>query len=135
MNKQSFSANKVVHFEIPSDDIERAEKFYKDVFGWGIQKIPMPGGNDYFMVTTVETDEKQMPKEVGAINGGLIKRTPDMKGPVIVVNVPNIDDHLKKIEEAGGKVVMPTQKVMDMGLYARIEDTEGNVIGIWQDLK
>lgn len=130
------SMNKVVHFEIPADNLGRAEKFYKEVFGWGINKVPpMPGGDEYLMVTTVETDEKQMPKEAGAINGGLMKRTPDMKGSVIVINVPNLEEHLKKIEQAGGKVVVPTQKVMDMGLYARVSDTEGNVIGIWQDLK
>jgi uncharacterized protein len=127
--------NKVVHFEVPADDIDRAEKFYKEVFGWGIQKIPMPDGNSYFMVTTVATDENQMPKESGAINGGMMERTPDMKGSVIVISVPNIQEHLKKIEEAGGKVIMPTVKVMDMGLYARISDTEGNTVGIWQDLK
>lgn len=127
--------NKVVHFEIPADDLSRAEKFYKEVFGWGLQKVPMPGGNEYVMVNTVETDEKQMPKESGAINGGMMKRTPDMKGPVIVIDVPNLKEHLKKIEEGGGKIIMPTQKVMDMGLYARIEDTEGNTIGVWQDLK
>jgi uncharacterized protein len=127
--------NKVVHFEIPADDIERSEKFYKEVFGWGIQKIPLPNGDAYFMVRTVEVDEKQMPKESGAINGGMMKRTPDMKGSVIVIKVTNLEKHLKKIEAAGGKVIMPTQKVMEMGLYARIEDTEGNTIGVWQDLK
>ena len=127
--------NKVVHFEVPADDLDRAQKFYKEVFGWGIQKIPMPGGDAYFVVKTVETDEKQMPKEKGAINGGMMKRTPDMKGPVIVIDVPNLESHLKKIKTHGGKVIMPTQKVMDMGLYARVEDTEGNIIGVWQNLK
>lgn len=127
--------NSVVHFEIPADNLERAEKFYQNAFEWGIQKIPLPNGENYIIVTTVATDEKQMPKEVGAINGGMMKRTPDMKGPVIVINVPNVEEHLKKIESAGGKVIMSVQKVMEMGLYARIEDTEGNVIGIWQDLK
>lgn len=90
---------------------------------------------DYYMVTTVETDEKQMPKEPGAINGGLMKRQVKGESPVIVVNVPSVDDYLKKVEEAGGKVVMPKMQVGDMGLYARVTDTEGNVIGIWQDLK
>ena len=126
--------NKVVHFEIPADDVARAEKFYKDVFGWDIQKIPMPGGSEYIVVKTVESDEKQMPKEAGAINGGMMKRTPDMKGPVIVIDVPNLMEHLKKIKANGGKVIMPTQKVMDMGLYARVKDTEGNIIGVWQNL-
>ena len=65
--------DKVVHFEIPADDTGRAKKFYEDVFGWQINKVPMPG-MDYSMVTTVETADKQMPKTAGAINGGLMAR-------------------------------------------------------------
>ncbi|HLD97299.1 MAG TPA: VOC family protein, partial [Candidatus Nanoarchaeia archaeon] len=59
--------DKVVHFEIPADDMTRAEKFYNDNFGWKITKVPMPGG-EYFLVNTVDTDEKGMPKSPGAIN-------------------------------------------------------------------
>ena len=59
--------NKVVHFEIPYDDQERAQKFYQDVFGWQITKF---AGMDYHIATTTETDETTMkPKESGAING------------------------------------------------------------------
>ena len=54
--------------------------------------------------------------------------------PIIVVDVPSVEDHLKKIESAGGKIVMPTIKVREFGLYARVSDTEGNVIGVWQTL-
>ena len=124
--------DKVVHFEIPADDMARAKKFYADVFAWQLTDVPDIG---YTMVTTVATDEKQMPKESGAINGGMQKRDPTMPGPVLVINVANLDEALKKITAAGGKVVMPKMKVMDMGLYARVKDTEGNVIGVWQDLK
>ena len=125
---------KVIHFEIPADDLTRAQKFYKDVFGWKITKTPMPGV-EYYMVTTVESDEKGMPKKPGAINGGMAKRNVPNESPVIVLNVPSIDEYLKKIQKAGGKVVLGKQKVGDMGLYARVADTEGNVIGIWQDVK
>lgn len=126
--------NKVVHFEIPADDTARAQKFYSEVFDWDIQKVPSPG-MEYYMVKTVETDENQMPKEAGAINGGLMKRMHSEDAPIIVINVPNLDEHLKKVTEAGGKIVMEKQEVMNMGLYARVSDTEGNVIGIWQDLQ
>ncbi len=125
--------NKVVHFEIPADDLKRADKFYQDVFGWKIVPAPMPGG-EYHMAYTVDVDEKYMPKEVGAINGGLVKRDTSAKTPVIVINVTSVEEHLKKVAAAGGKVAMPTQKVGDIGLYARVTDTEGNIIGVWQDL-
>jgi len=125
--------NKVVHFEIPYDDQGRAQKFYQDVFGWQISKFPEM---DYHMVTTTDSDPKTMrPKEPGAINGGLLPKDPTGNSPVIVIDVPSVDDHIKKIESAGGKTVMPKMQVGDFGLYARIADTEGNVIGIWQTLK
>ena len=122
----------VVHFEIPCDDVERAKKFYKDLFDWNIEDVPMM---DYSMVQTAKTDEKGMVQKKGAINGGIMKRDETAKSPVIVINVSNVDDYLKKVEAAGGKTVMPKVPVADMGLYARVSDPEGNVIGLWQDLK
>ncbi len=125
--------NKVVHFEIPFDDQVRAQKFYQDVFGWQINKF---GEMDYWMAMTCDCDQNSMmPKEPGAINGGLLKRDPTGEHPVIVIDVQNLDEHLTKIESAGGKVVMEKMQVGDFGLYARVEDTEGNVIGVWQALK
>ena len=124
--------NKVVHFEIPFDNEERAKKFYQDVFGWQIVSVPEM---NYTMVTTVETDQQtMMPRTPGAINGGLMKRDSSSgKNPVLVIDVQNIDDHLAKIKNAGGKVVMPKTEVGDMGLYARVSDTEGNIVGVWQN--
>jgi uncharacterized protein len=124
--------NKVVHFEIPFDNEERAKKFYQDAFGWQIVSVPEM---NYTMVTTVETDQQtMMPKTPGAINGGLMKRDSSSgKNPVLVIDVQNIDDHLAKIKNAGGKVVMPKTEVGDMGLYARVSDTEGNIVGVWQN--
>ena len=62
--------DKVVHFEIPADDMKRAQDFYKNLFGWKISEVP--GVNYYFVITT-EVDEKNMAKEPGAINGGMLK--------------------------------------------------------------
>lgn len=123
--------DKVVHFEIPADDIERAQKFYSAVFGWEISNIPEM---NYTILKTVKTDENQMPKESGAINGGMMKRIAG-EGPIIVINVASINDSMEKIKKEGGAVVLPLQKIGEMGLYARVADTEGNVIGLWQDIK
>jgi predicted enzyme related to lactoylglutathione lyase len=124
--------NKVVHFEIPFDNEERAKKFYQDAFGWQILSVPEM---NYIMATTVETDQQTMlPKTPGAINGGLMKRdSASGKSPVLVIDVQNLDEHLTKIKNSGGKVVMPKTEVGDMGLYARVADTEGNIIGVWQN--
>jgi predicted enzyme related to lactoylglutathione lyase len=126
--------NKVVHFEIPADDLKRADEFYKGVFDWQIQSVPYDGG-EYHMATTVATDENQMPKEPGAINGGLVQRGEVAKTPVLYVSVDNIDEAVKQVEAHGGKVVLPKKAMEGMGAYAQITDTEGNVLGLWEEVK
>ncbi|MGI9566411.1 MAG: VOC family protein [Nitrosopumilus sp.] len=125
--------NRVVWFEIPFDESERAQKFYKDVFGWQINKFP---DMDYHIATTAESNPQTMePTEPGAINGGLMQKDDTAKNPVILVEVLSIDEHLKKIEQNGGKIVMPKIAADNLGLYARVQDTEGNVIGLWEQIK
>lgn len=127
--------DKVVHFEVPADDLQRAIAFYKNVFDWKIEKYPMPDESEYYGVHTVETDENHMPKTSGAINGGMMKKEPTAPYPIITMSVGSIEESLKKAESSGGSVVMPAANVMGMGLYARIKDSEGNIVGVWQDLK
>lgn len=125
--------DKVVHFEIPAEDMERADKFYSRVFGWEIDKAPM--GPGYDLVSTTPTDEQMMPTEPGAINGAIGKRDETFTAPTVVINVDSIDDAVAKVEAAGGKVLMDKQQVGDMGVYTRFKDPEGNVVGLWQVLK
>ena len=120
---------KVVHFEIPFDNKERAMKFYTDSFGWQLQDMPQM---NYVMATTVPVDDKHMPKEAGAINGGLFPRPKEAPSPTLYVDVPSVEDALKKIQAAGGKVVTPKTPIPGMGAYARVTDTEGNVVGLFQ---
>jgi len=132
-DSQMSTMNKVSHFEIPYEDQERAQKFYQEVFGWEINKFSDEG---YFLALTTESDPNtMMPSEPGAINGGLLKRDSTAKNPLLVIDVPNIDEHIKKIEDAGGELIMPKVRVGDSGFFARVADTEGNVIAIWQQLK
>lgn len=121
--------DKVVHFEIPFDNKQRAMKFYTDSFGWKLQEFPEM---NYVMATSVEVDEKFMPREAGAINGGLFERPKEAPNPTLYVGVASIDAAIKKVEGAGGKVVTPKTPIPGMGAYARISDTEGNVIGLYQ---
>ncbi|MDE1860470.1 MAG: VOC family protein [Candidatus Micrarchaeota archaeon] len=125
--------DKVVHFEIPAEDLPRAKKFYSSVFGWKTEDVP---DIEYTMVHTVAVDkETRMPKEPGAINGGMMKRMPAIKSPVITINVDDIDKAMQKVVKAGGKVIVEKQKVMDMGWNAYVQDTEGNIIGVWQSTR
>lgn len=123
----------VVHFELSYENGDRARAFYANVFGWQIQRSPIPG-MEYDLAMTVATDAKHMPVESGAINGGLMPRMPGGEHTTIVVKVNALDAALARIKEAGGAVVMEPIVIGDMGRYARIRDTEGNVVGVWQDL-
>ncbi len=128
-------ANGVVHFEIPVDDIARAREFYS-IFGWDLQDYPMPDGSKYVGIRTTPVDEKtRMPKEPGAINGGMMLRNDKVRAPVFAVNVTSVDEYAKKIKAAGGSVVMPKTEIGGMGYYCYVKDTEGNVLGLWENLK
>ena len=120
--------DKVVHFEIPCDDYERAINFYTDVFGWKFNDVP---NMNYKTIFTSKTDKNGMIKEKGAINGGLFKRK-NREKPIIIINVNSIDEYLDNIRKMGGRTGMPIQKIANMGHYARFVDSEGNIIGLWQ---
>ena len=122
---------KVVHFEIPFDDGDRARSFYGDVFGW--QLMPLPE-MDYTIVMTGPTDQESGPTEAGFINGGMFARSDEFpgKGPTVVIDVPGIDDALQKVTSAGGTVLSERTPVGEMGFSAYFRDPEGNLIGLWE---
>ncbi len=126
--------NKVVHFEIPADNMERAKKFYKSIFGWELNDIPMQE-SAYTLAQTTPSDAENMPLEPLAINGAIMPRTAEVKCPVLVIDVPSIEACIKEITAAGGKVIEQKHPVMDMGFYARVTDSEGNIIGIWENMR
>jgi len=120
----------VIHFEIPAENVKRAQGFYKKAFGWKMNEMPEM---DYTILMTTEMNKKTMrPKEPGVINGGMLKRGKLVKGPVITINVDSIEAALKKVVKQGGKVARGKQSVGGMGWTAYFTDTEGNVIGLWQ---
>jgi predicted enzyme related to lactoylglutathione lyase len=120
----------VIHFEIPADDPKRATTFYKDVFGWQADEFP---GFNYWLLITTEVDKKGNPKAPGAINGGLGTRGGSApKVPTITISVEDVDKSLKVIEKHGGKITSPKQQVGDIGYAAYFNDSEGNLIGLFQ---
>ncbi len=119
----------VVHFEIPVDDVARAQKFYKETFGWSVNAFPEM---DYTILGTAIADEQGRPNEPGAINGGMLKREEPVMHPVVTVNVKSIDEAAKLIQKNGGKLIRAKMPVSDMGFAAYFKDTEGNVVGLWE---
>jgi predicted enzyme related to lactoylglutathione lyase len=121
-------AGRVVHFEIPYDDGDRARAFYGKAFGW--QLTPLPEMS-YTMVMSGPSGE-QGPSEPGFINGGMMQRDDPFTAPNIVIDVDNLEDALKAVNEAGGSTVVERQPVGDMGFTAYFKDSEGNLVGLWE---
>lgn len=124
-------SGQVVHFEVPADDLDRARNFYHEAFDWSLQPIP---DQDYTMVSTTPSDEQGLPKNPGAINGGMFLREALVATPVITIQVDDIQAALAKVEEHGGQTVKPSESVMGMGFAAYFKDSEGNLMGLWQDI-
>jgi hypothetical protein len=120
---------RVVHFEIPYDDGDRARRFYADAFGWQLQSIPQMG---YTLVTSGPSG-REGPAEAGFINGGMMGRADSPSPtPILVVEVDSVDSTMKTIESLGGATVRDKQPVGDMGFAAYVRDPEGNVLGLWE---
>lgn len=121
--------NRVIHFDLYGDDPGRAAKFYGDVFGWKFEKWEGEGDMEYWMITTGS-------KEEPGINGGMAKRGEQWKDSAsvgaITVGVADIDETIKKVEDAGGKIAMKKMELPKVGWFANIKDTEGNVLSIMQ---
>ncbi|HYO36483.1 MAG TPA: VOC family protein, partial [Geodermatophilus sp.] len=108
-------SGKVVHFEVPFDDGDRARSFYKEAFGWQVMEMPEMG---YTIVVTGPSDDSG-PTEAGFINGGMLSREQAATtGPVVVLDVESIDTTLERIGDLGGSTVVGRTPVGDMGFAA-----------------
>ena len=108
-------ANPVVHFEVVGSDGVKLQEFYGDLFGW---KINADNEMNYGIVDNGGQ----------GINGG-VGESPEGAHVTWYVQVPSIDDYLKKAEQIGGKTVMPRTE-MDMVTMAMVADPEGNIVGL-----
>jgi predicted enzyme related to lactoylglutathione lyase len=117
--------NRVVHFEIPANEPEKLAKFYADLFGWKIDKIPVPGF-DYW---TCQTGDGP------GINGGIMKRAVPQQCLTNYIKVEQLDRFVEKAKSLGANVVVPRSPVKGMGWFAVALDPENNPVGFWQDDK
>ena len=125
--------NPVVHFEMPTQDKNRMANFYAKTFGWKTQMLG-PEMGEYVLVTTTETDKKSRPKKPGAINGGFYQKSADKPAqyPSVVVAVEDIRAAMKKVADAGGKVLGEPMEIPGYGLYVSFYDTEGNRVSMME---
>jgi predicted enzyme related to lactoylglutathione lyase len=126
--------NPVVHFEMPYDSQARIAKFYQSAFGWETQMLGEHMDN-YILATTTENDENG-PRKPGAINGGFFPKKPDWPAqhPSIVIAVDDIKESVRKVTDAGGKVLGEPMEITGVGQYVSFTDTEGNRVSMLQPI-
>ncbi|WP_375289720.1 VOC family protein [Qipengyuania sp.] len=112
-----------IWYELMTDDIDAARRFYGDVVGWSIaaEGQPIPTGTTYRMITRSD----------GGNAGGLLELTDAMKargakpGWVGYIHHPNVDAALATITAAGGTIHMPPMDMPDVGRMAMVADGQG----------
>lgn len=122
--------NRVIHFEIQADNIERAKQFYQKVLGWKIEQMMKKeeGGMDYWGVTTGESTP--------GINGGLYQRGDDKLYTYdCTVEVADLDSAIAAVKANGGKITKEKTEIPTVGWLAGAIDTEGNRFGLLQPTK
>jgi uncharacterized protein len=115
--------SRVIHFEIPANDPDKLSDFYKKVFGWKFEK--WDGPMEYWMVTTGAEGQP-------GINGGFMRKQGPVSGTTNTIDVDSLDESVKSVKNAGGKVVMEKTPIPTVGYFAYLQDPEGNIFGVMQ---
>jgi predicted enzyme related to lactoylglutathione lyase len=118
----------VQYFEIPADDVDRAQKFYKDVFEWNMHKWNNNGKPDveYWMFETKDD------KGNNGIGGGMMKRIGREHTITNYITVSSVDEYSSKIIGAGGKIIKPKTEIPDLGFIVVFMDSENNMFGLFE---
>ena len=127
----------IVHFEIPSDNLERTKKFYTDLFGWKIEKMPGTGQREYwtFPTTTNDNGGGSSNNDGGdqrMVTGGMLERQMPQEPIMIYIGVDSVTEYSNKVERLGGKVIKQKTEVPGYGWFAICTDTENNGFAIWE---
>ncbi|MBI3948480.1 MAG: VOC family protein [Armatimonadetes bacterium] len=115
--------NPICHFEIMVPDPEKARAFYGQVFDWSYREDPT---HDYIVIHTGADP-----------NGGIMRTPPGV--PVaaslnVYVRVDDIDATLKRVEAAGGHVIVSKTDIPGIGAFALFSDPDGVALGIFREV-
>jgi len=117
----------IVHFDIATEDMQRARRFYEQLFGWKITAIPGSPVEYYYIETQAITGEK-------GIGGGMTKReSPDRKITGFI-QVESIDASMEKVKALGGEITEAKAPIPGVGFVCVCKDTEGNLFGLIEEL-
>lgn len=125
----------IVHFEIPSDNLERTKKFYTDLFGWKMEKMPGTGQREYWMFSTTTNDRGSSSGGGGeqrTVSGGMMERQMPQEPIMIYIGVDSVTEYSNKVERLGGKVIKQKTEVPGYGWFAICTDTENNGFALWE---
>ena len=120
--------NAISWFEIPSDDLDRATKFYEEIFQ--VKLFPMDTPNIRMRLFPLENMQNDVGGAVVHSNG--FHKPSATDGPLIYLNAnPDVQQILNRVESAGGKVLVPKTEISpEYGHIGVLIDTEGNRIGL-----
>src|SRR5438105_9627812 len=111
-------ASKVIHFEVVGKDAAALQRFYSSVFGW---KMNTDNPTGYGMVEG----------EDHSIGGGIGAAADGGSGHVtFYVQTDDAQGTLRKVEELGGRVLMPLTEVAPGTTIALFTDPEGRGVGL-----
>jgi hypothetical protein len=114
---------RVVHFEIPVDDPERAVGFYRELFGWKIEDANV--GMPYWLVSTGGDAEP-------GIDGAIMARGGTASTVTNTVAVDSVDHTLARVRDLGGEAVTDVMPIPGVGRFAYCKDLDGNLFGVLQ---
>ena len=111
-----------VHIEISAKDPAASSKFYSDLCGW---KIDVDPRYNYYQFSTGAQ---------GALAGAFTQTDGETYRPgdiIPYIGTDDIDAMLKKVQELGGKVLLPKTEIQGVGWFAFFSDPAGNRIGLF----
>lgn len=118
-------SNRVIHFEIPADNVEKSVSFYSKVFGWTFSQF---NNQDYWLAHTGSNEEE-------GINGAIMKKKHPDHPFTNTIKVECLDETIKTIEQEGGKIVVPKMPIPTVGWLLFFKDLDNNIFGVMQEDK
>lgn len=115
--------NKLTHFAIHIDDIERAKIFYGEVFDWGFASY---GPQDFLQIKADKTDNGEL---IGALQSRHYSPLKEkLIGLECTITVENVDEIIQRVENNGGQILMAKTAIPYVGWITKFLDTEGNLV-------
>jgi predicted enzyme related to lactoylglutathione lyase len=129
----------IAHFEIPSDNLERTKKFYTELFGWKMEKMPGTDQREYWTFFTTTNDRGSSSgggggggDELRTVSGGMMERQMPQEPIMIYIGVDSVTEYSNKVERLGGKVIKQKTEVPGYGWFAICTDSENNGFALWE---